>query len=188
MYWWWLGLALGAGDTVGAGWLAAGESGSLRGAPSAGRVVGTLERVVATARFARAFGTLPHGGEWDPRLACVARGCNNVALSTLAGCEQKQSVGGEPLVVSLEGCLLALPSFWPSARAVPRFRWRASVADTFDAESQRTPQGCWSLWSNRSYRGSRALVGLRGAGDAAGDLLINSSALTIRMRRTPSKP
>jgi general secretion pathway protein F len=181
-HWWWLWLALGAVAIVGGrGWLQQpGNRARWHAARLGWPVVGTLERGVATARFARAFGTLLHGGSGILASLRVAReAVDNVALSTrLAGCERAVE-RGEPLAASLEGVLPPLATqllaVGEESGALDSMALR--VADTFDAESQRTLRSLVALVEPLLIVVFGALVGFVALAMLQAIYSINASAL-----------
>lgn len=141
--WWWAGLALGAVAVVSArAWLAVPANRERWHAARLGwPVVGTLERAVATARFTRAFGTLLRGGA--PLLTALRVGreaVDNLAIGAALGSAERAVARGEPVATSLGAALppLATQLLAVGEESGSLDAMALRVADTFDAESQRT--------------------------------------------------
>ena len=140
---WWIWLTLGAVTIVGArAWLRSPANRMRWHAARLGwPVTGAVERAVATARFARAFGTLLRGGTGVLGALNVARETlTNDALSARVGDAVHAVARGEPVAIALEGTLppLATQLFAVGEESGSLDAMALRVADTYDAEAQRS--------------------------------------------------
>jgi len=162
--WWWVGVSLGAVAFLGA--RAWGRDATNRRRWHAARLrwplVGDLERMVASARFARAFGTLVRGGSGVLSALRVARETlTNAAL--LAGIDDaiRAVERGEPVAGALRGTFPPLATqllaVGEESGALDTMALR--VADTYDAESQRALRSLVALVEPALIVGFGAVVG-----------------------------
>jgi type II secretory pathway component PulF len=179
---WWLWLALGALLVLGGrAWLRVPanrqrwEGGRLRWP-----IVGDLERAIATARFARAFGTLLRGGTGVLAALRVAReALGNGALAARVDDAMRAVERGEPVARSLEGMLppLATQLLAVGEESGTLDRMALRVADTYDAESQRALRGLVALVEPALIVGFGAVVGFVALAMLQAVYSINASVL-----------
>jgi type II secretory pathway component PulF len=103
-------------------------------------VAGPLERAVATARFARAFGILLRGGSGVLAALRVAReAVTNGALGERLDAAAQAVERGEPVSAALDGVLppLATQLLAVGEESGSLDAMALRVADTYDAESAR---------------------------------------------------
>ncbi|MCC6928988.1 MAG: type II secretion system F family protein [Gemmatimonadaceae bacterium] len=180
--WWWAWLALGAVVLVGGrAWLAAAANRERwHAARLALPVVGTLERAVATARFSRTFGTLLQGGA--PLLTALRVGreaVDNLALGAALERSERAVARGEPVAGSLGPALppLATQLFAVGEESGSLDVMALRVADTFDAESQRTLRSLVALIEPLLIVAFGAMVGFVALAMLQAIYSINASAL-----------
>jgi len=180
--WWWAGLALGAVALVSArAWLSvAANRERWHAARLDWPVVGTLERAVATARFARAFGTLLRGGA--PLLTSLRVGreaVDNLAIGAALGSAERAVARGEPVAASLGAALppLATQLLAVGEESGSLDAMALRVADTFDAESQRTLRSLVALIEPLLIVAFGAMVGFVALAMLQAIYSINASAL-----------
>lgn len=180
--WWWLWLALGTGAVVATrAWLREpGNRQRWHAARLEWPVVGTLERAVTTARFSRAFGTLLRGGSGILSSLRVARDTvDNLALAARLESAEHAVERGEPLHASLDGTLPPLATqllaVGEESGALDAMALR--VADTFDAESQRTLRSLVAMIEPLLIVTFGALVGFVALAMLQAIYSINASAL-----------
>lgn len=179
---WWLWFPLGAAALLaGRAWL--GDATNRRrwqGARLGWPVVGALERSIATARFARAFGTLLRGGTGVlPALRVAREALTNDALASRIDDAIRAVERGEPVARALEGTLPPLATqllaVGEESGALDRMALR--VADTYDAESQRALRGLVALVEPALIVGFGAVVGFVALAMLQAVYSINASVL-----------
>lgn len=162
--WWWAGASLGAVAIVAARAWAAEPTNRRRWHAARLRwpLVGDVERMIASARLARAFGTLVRGGSGVLVALRVARETvGNAAL--LAGVDEaiRSVERGESVAVALRGTLPPLATqllaVGEESGALDAMALR--VADTYDAESQRALRSLVALVEPALIVGFGAVVG-----------------------------
>ena len=162
--WWWVALSLGAVATVAArAWL---RDPAHRRRWHAARLrwplVGDLERIIASARFTRAFGTLVRGGSGVLAALRVARGTlTNAALCAGVDDAIRAVERGEPVAEALRGTLppLAAQLLAVGEESGTLDAMALRVADTYDAESQRALRSLVALVEPALIVGFGAVVG-----------------------------
>ncbi len=180
--WWWLGLLSGA-LVVGAGqgWLRDPANRRRWHAARLGwPLAGGLERAVQTAHFTRAFGTLLRGGSGVLGAMQVAReSVTNSAMAAGIDDALRAVQRGERVAASLAPTLPPLATqllaVGEESGALDSMALR--VADTYDAESQRTLRSAVALVEPALIVGFGALVGFVALAMLQAIYSINASAL-----------
>jgi len=179
---WWLWLPIGALLAVGGrAWVREPANRQRwQGARLGWPIVGELERTIATARFARALGTLLRGGTGVLAALRVARETlTNRALAARVDDAIRAVERGEPVARSLEGTLPPLATqllaVGEESGALDRMALR--VADTYDAESQRALRGLVALVEPALIVGFGAIVGFVALAMLQAVYSINASVL-----------
>lgn len=180
--WWWGWLALGAAAVLAArAWLAApGNRERWHAARLGWPVVGPLERAVATARFARAFGTLLRGGAPLPTALRIGReAVDNLSLVTRLTAVERAVERGEAVAASLGGVLppLATQLLAVGEESGSLDAMALRVADTFDGEAQRTLRSLVALIEPILIVAFGAIVGFVALAMLQAIYSINASAL-----------
>lgn len=180
--WWWAWLALGVAALVAArAWLVVpGNRERWHAARLEWPVAGGLERAVATARFSRAFGTLLRGGA--PLLTALRVGreaVDNLAVRAALETAERAVARGEPVAASLGGALppLATQLLAVGEESGSLDAMSLRVADTFDAESQRTLRSLVALIEPLLIIAFGAMVGFVALAMLQAIYSINASAL-----------
>jgi len=125
-------------------------------------LVGDLERIIASARFTRAFGTLVRGGSGVLAALRVARGTlTNAALCAGVDDAIRAVERGEPVAEALRGTLppLAAQLLAVGEESGTLDAMALRVADTYDAESQRALRSLVALVEPALIVGFGAVVG-----------------------------
>lgn len=179
---WWLWLTLGAALVLGGrAWLRVpANRRRFHHARLGWPVAGPLERAVATARFARAFGTLLRGGSGVLASLHVARDTvTNVALGERLDAAAGAVMRGEPISAALEGALPPLATqllaVGEESGALDAMALR--VADTYDAESARALRSLVALVEPMLIVAFGGLVGFVALAMLQAVYSINASAL-----------
>ncbi|MEP7380760.1 MAG: type II secretion system F family protein [Gemmatimonadota bacterium] len=180
--WWWFGASLGV--VIGGALRTWGREPANRRRWHAARlgwpVVGTLERTVTAARFTRAFGTLLRGGSGVLASMRVAReAVTNAALAAGIDDAMRAVERGEGVAAALAGTLppLATQLLAVGEESGVLDTMALRVADTYDAESQRTLRSLVALVEPALIVGFGALVGFVALAMLQAIYSINASVL-----------